>query len=78
MTSFFKPTPINSPRLDADPSYRGMEWGPFTWGNDEFTSWFGVNLPQVYWPDFLVRRFAFFDNHPPIQEGFYGILHAHS
>ncbi|GHF94450.1 hypothetical protein [Streptomyces hydrogenans] len=77
MIDSLKPKPINSPRVN-DPSYRGMQWGLLSWGHDEFTSWFGVSLPQVYWPGFLARRFEFFDNHPPVQEGFYGILHAHS
>lgn len=72
-----KPTSISSPRADSDPSYQATKWGPLTWGSDEFTSWFGVSLPQVYWPGFLARRFNFFDN-SLIQEGFYGILHSHS
>lgn len=42
----FKTKPIDTPRAETDPMYKGTMWGPFSWGHDEFTNWFGINLPR--------------------------------
>jgi hypothetical protein len=60
---------IDSP-AKANSLYRGRQWGPLSWGRDEFSSWFGINLKKGVWN--RLRDEAL------IQDGFYGFYHHHS
>lgn len=48
---------------------RRAEWGPFTWGRNEFEIWFGVNLKKTIWNRFRDEALLW--------EGFYGFTHNH-
>lgn len=62
------PTPEG---VHGSPSlYRGRQWGRISWGHDEFSSWFGITLKKGVWNRITDEAL--------IQDGFYGVLHAHS